>query len=144
MSDYGLAGDILNNGPPPSSTQWGTQRLSPPPQPVLATEERIEVISVRPDDVVVIRCKGRIHDAHRKHLMDMGGKVFKENEVVVLDGGMAIEVYRRQQDIDETMIVNPHTGHRSKKKICSGCECEIQTSTGSMCARSRGERCVRL
>lgn len=60
----------------------------------LSVFESVNVVSLRPGDVVLFRCQNRLGPNQREAAVDMLNDVFPDHESVILDGGQDIAVLR--------------------------------------------------
>ncbi len=61
---------------------------------VLSAFESVNVVSLRPGDVLLFRCANRLNDKQREEAAYMLNEVFQEYESMILDAGQDIAVLR--------------------------------------------------
>jgi hypothetical protein len=62
--------------------------------------ESIKKVSLGPDDVVIISCPAVLSLAQRFNIQECVDYNFKDNKVLILDGGLTIDVLSKQ-DIED-------------------------------------------
>jgi pyruvate kinase len=58
--------------------------------------EKVQVLDIKPGDVVVIKTEHFLVPRQRQTIVDLVASVFPENRVLVLDGGLELEVAREE------------------------------------------------
>jgi hypothetical protein len=71
---------------------------APDPDAVRSVLEAVKIIPMRPGDVVVCKVPSFIDDATIERIRADLSEVFEGHQIVVLSGGMDIEVIRREDD----------------------------------------------
>lgn len=54
----------------------------------------IDLMRLRPGDVLIFRAPERMSDAARAHVADMLDEVFPDHESIILEGGQTMDVLR--------------------------------------------------